>query len=151
MNTRLWVHLWQRKGVSLGPGLHPLGSTTPSPACYTNAGNSLQVPLGEGFSPRPFSQFNIRKLRPVEMELFFFSRSVAEHEVMPQALDPKLYAQLLPAAAMPALLSLGMQFYTSISASSSLSPHSQQSEDNQHRWVLAALWMLCPGSILKPP
>lgn len=38
---------------------NPLGNMTPNPAqYYTNAGNSLQSPLGDDVSPRPFSQFN---------------------------------------------------------------------------------------------
>lgn len=53
---------------------------------------------------------------------FFLSRSVAEPEVMPQAFDPKLYAELPPAAVMPALLSLATQFCANVSAPSSLSP-----------------------------
>ena len=87
---------------------------------------------------------------PVEMK-FFLSRSVAEPEVMPQAFDPKLYAQLPPAAVMPALLSLGMQLCTNVSASSSLSPIHNRVKTTRHSWFLAALQMLCLGSILKPP
>lgn len=76
---------------------------------------------------------------------FFLSRSVAEPEVMPQAFDPKLYAQLPPASVMPALLSLAKQFCTNISASSSLSPHSQQSENNQPQLVSGSTADALPG------
>lgn len=53
----------------------------------------------------------------------------------PQAFDPKLCSHLPPAAVMSALLSLGTQLCTKALASSSLSPHSQQSEDNQVQLV----------------
>lgn len=68
--------------------------------------------------------------------VFFLSRSIAGPEVIPQAFDPTLQAQLAPAAVMPAILSLGMKFSIYVSPSSSLSPHSHQSKDTSHSWVL---------------
>lgn len=78
---------------------------------------------------------------------FFLSRSVAEPEVMPQAFDPKLYAQLPPAAVMPALLSLATQFCTNVSASSSLSP---PFTTEQRQPATAGFWQRCRCSAWVP-
>lgn len=57
---------------------------------------------------------------------------------MPQAFDPKLCTQLSPAAMIPALLSLGMQ-YKSFSIPFPFSPQSLSLKTNNHSCFLAAL------------